>query len=120
MQAAAFWLVMTAYGMHLSFWVGAAVLLIVHFGTAIPNAPSNIGTYQFFTVLGLSFFGIDKTTAAGFSVAVFIILTVPLWVLGLLAVNGSGLSLRSIRGEIRRILSSENPTTPSPDSSIAQ
>jgi hypothetical protein len=119
MQAAAFWLVMTAYGMRLSFWVGAAVLLIVHFGTAIPNAPSNIGTYQFFTVLGLSFFGIDKTTAAGFSMAVFIILTVPLWVLGLLAINGSGLSLRSIRGEIRRILSSENPATPSPDSSIA-
>ena len=78
-QILAFWLVMRAYGLQVSVWQGAAVHLIVHFGTAIPNAPSNAGTYQFFTVLGLSLFGVDKTTAAGFSVAVFIILTVPLW-----------------------------------------
>jgi len=59
---------MRAYGLGLSFWVGAAVFLILHFGTALPNAPSNVGTYQFFTVLGLTLFGIDKTTATGFSV----------------------------------------------------
>jgi glycosyltransferase 2 family protein len=102
MQALAFWLIMLAYGIDVSFWAGAAVLLIVHFGTAIPNAPSNMGTYQFFAVIGLSLFGVGKTEAAGFSVIVFIILTIPLWIIGLIAVNRTGLTLKSIRAEIKK------------------
>lgn len=47
-QIVAFWLVMLAYGVELSVRIGAVVLLVVHLGTAIPGAPSNIGTYQFF------------------------------------------------------------------------
>jgi uncharacterized protein (TIRG00374 family) len=102
-QIVAYWLVMWAYGIHLSLWAGAVVLLIVHFGTAIPNAPSNVGTYQFFTVVGLSFFGIEKTIATGFSVIVFIILTVPLWAIGLFAIGRTGMSLSTIRGEIKKL-----------------
>jgi glycosyltransferase 2 family protein len=113
MQAIAFWLVMVSYGIHLSFWIGAVVLLIVHFGTAIPNAPSNLGTYQFFTVLGLSLFGVDKTTAAGFSLVVFVILTVPLWIIGLLAINRTGLTLKSIREDINILLKKNRAENPS-------
>jgi len=100
-QILAFWLIMLACGLWLSFWVGAVVLLVVHLGTAVPNAPANVGTYQFFTVLGLSLFGVDKTTATGFSFVVFFLLTVPLWVLGLLALSRSGTPLSSIRRGIR-------------------
>lgn len=99
-QILAFWFVMIAYGMNISFWIGAAVLLIVHLGTAIPNAPSNVGTYQFFCVAGLTLFNVDKTTATGFSIAVFILLTIPLWVIGLLALSNSGLSLAAIKSEV--------------------
>jgi uncharacterized membrane protein YbhN (UPF0104 family) len=102
-QIIAFWLVMAAYGLNVSIWQGAAVHLIVHFGTAIPNAPSNAGTYQFFTVLGLSLFGVDKTTAAGFSVAVFLILTVPLWLIGAAAVSRSGMTFKEIRAAAQKI-----------------
>jgi uncharacterized protein (TIRG00374 family) len=104
-QILSFWLVMYAYGLRLSLSVGAAVFIIVYFGTALPNAPSNIGTYQFFTVLALTLFGIEKTTAAGFSVAVFIILTVPLWIIGLAAIGGSGMRLKDIRAQISALLS---------------
>jgi glycosyltransferase 2 family protein len=100
-QIAAFWLVMRAYGLRVSIWEGAAVHLIVHFGTAIPNAPSNVGTYQFFTVLGLTLFGVDKTTATGFSLAVFVVLTVPLWLIGFFAVSRTGLTFRQIRSAVR-------------------
>jgi glycosyltransferase 2 family protein len=99
-QILSYWLVMVAYGLKLSFWHGAAMLLIVHIGTAIPSAPSNVGTYQFFTVVGLTLFGIDKTPATGFSVVVFFILTIPLWIIGLLVFGRLGLSLRKIRTEI--------------------
>lgn len=104
-QALAFWLVMIAYGFQQSFWVGAVVFLIVHLGTALPNAPSNVGTYQFFTVVGLTLFGVEKTAATGFSVVVFLILTVPLWLIGSFALSRSGTTLSAIRSEIKRLLS---------------
>ncbi|MGH7495463.1 MAG: flippase-like domain-containing protein [bacterium] len=103
-QIIAFWLVMITCGLPLSLWAGAVILLIVHIGTAIPNAPSNVGTYQFFSVLGLQLFGIDKTPAAGFSVVVFMVLTIPLWVLGLLALVRSDMTLHFIRSEISKMM----------------
>ncbi len=111
-QILAFWLVMRACGLDLSLWAGAVVLLVVHIGTAIPNAPSNVGTYQFFCVVGLELFGIDKTLATGFSVVVFIVLTIPLWVLGLLAVSRSGMTLSFIRSEIGKIMSKPEKVEP--------
>jgi glycosyltransferase 2 family protein len=102
-QILSFWLVMAACGISNSLWIGAVVYLIVHLGTAIPNAPSNAGSYQLFCVLGLSLFGIDKTAAAGFSVVVFLILTIPLWALGLIAINRTGMSLSSIRIKITEL-----------------
>ena len=103
LQAFSFWLVMPGYGLNLSFWAGAVVFFIVHIGTAIPNAPGNVGTYQFFTVLGLTLFGIDKPTAAGFSFVVFFVLTVPLWVIGFFAFSQTGLSFSRLREEIDRL-----------------
>jgi uncharacterized protein (TIRG00374 family) len=99
-QIIAFWVMMRAYNLSFSIWVGAAVLIIEHLGTMVPNAPSNIGTYQFFTVLGLAIFGVDKVTATGFSIVVFLLLTIPLWLIGLIAVRLSGLNLKQIRSEI--------------------
>jgi uncharacterized protein (TIRG00374 family) len=103
-QALAFWLVMLAYGLSSPFWVGAVVFLIVHLGTAIPNAPANIGTYQFFCVIGLTRFGIEKTLATGFSVVVFVLLTIPLWIIGFFALSRSGTTLYAIRSEVNALL----------------
>jgi hypothetical protein len=81
---------------------GVAVFVIVNLGTAIPNTPANVGSYQFFTVLGLTLFGVDKTSATGFSLVVFSLLTLPPLVIGFLALSRSGLSLATIREELRR------------------
>lgn len=102
-QALSFWLMLVGYGIGLSFWVGAAVFLIIHFGTALPNAPANVGSYQFFCVLGLTLFGVDKTSATGFSVVVFILLTLPLLLLGALALGRSGTTLSSLRKDLRKL-----------------
>ncbi len=98
-QILAFWLLMRAYRLDAGLWVAAATLIIVRLGTAIPNAPANVGTYQFFCVVGLMLFGIDKRVAAGFSVVVFVVLTVPLWLLGSVALGRTGITLGTLRGE---------------------
>ena len=103
LQALAYWLIMLGYGLRLTFWIGVAVFLIVHLGTGIPNAPANVGSYQFFTVLGLTLFGVDKTRAAGFSLVVFALLTLPLLVIGFIALSRSGTTLVEIRREIKEL-----------------
>ena len=100
LQGLAFWLVLRACQLDVQVWAGLAVFLIVHFGTAIPNAPGNMGSYQFFCVLGLALFGVDKAPAAAFSLVVFVLLTVPLWAIGYFALRRTGLGLRTVKEEI--------------------
>jgi glycosyltransferase 2 family protein len=101
-QGAAFWAVVEANGIAISIWAGAAVFLIVHLGTALPNAPANIGSYQFFCVLGLTLFGVEKTRAAGLAFVAFLVLTIPLWLLGAVAWARSGISVADLRSQLRR------------------
>lgn len=102
LQAITLWLIMLGYGLRLSVWVGVAVYVIVGLGTALPNTPANVGSYQFFTVLGLTLFGLDKTSATGFSLVAFTLLSLPLLLIGFLALSRSGMSLAAIRDELRR------------------
>ena len=90
-------MVLRAYGLHVSLWVPAVTLILVRLGTALPNAPANIGPYQFFCVLSLTLFGIDKTTATGFAIVLSIVLSIPLLTLGLFAFIKSGLTVSEVR-----------------------
>ncbi len=101
-QAVGFWCITKAYGLQFPFWIGAAVFFIVVFGTALPNAPANIGTHQFFCVVGLTLFGVGKASAAGFSIIAFVLLTLPSFVIGYAALAKSGIKLAEIRQMIRR------------------
>ncbi len=86
------------YGLELSWWAATALLVVLRLGTLVPQAPGNLGSFQAVTVLMLGLFGIDKTTAAGFSVLVWAVITLPLLVAGFLALAITGLRL----GEIKR------------------
>jgi ABC-type branched-subunit amino acid transport system permease subunit len=55
-------------------------------------------------VLGLTLFGLDKTTATGFSIVVFILLTLPLWAIGFFAISRTGMSLKTIREKARQLM----------------
>lgn len=100
-QALAVWFIMLACGLDLPIEAGVVVMLVVRLGTAIPNAPANVGSFQFFTVLALGLFDVDKTTAAAFSIVDFAVLTAPLWILGLLSLAQTGFSIGRIRSELK-------------------
>ncbi len=100
-QVLAYWMIMKAYGLNFSLWIPAVVLIIVRLGTAVPSAPGNIGPYQFFCVLALTLFGVEKTTATGFAVAMWLIFSIPILLLGLAAFLRSGLSLSIARHHSR-------------------
>jgi glycosyltransferase 2 family protein len=96
-QALALGFMMLGCRIGLPLAAGAVILLVIRLGTALPNAPANVGSFQFFCVLGFSLFGVEKTVAAGFSIVYFLALTIPLWILGLLALCRAGISLSTIR-----------------------
>jgi hypothetical protein len=99
LQILALWAMNRAYGVGLELGPMAAVVLIINFGVALPNAPANVGSYQFFCVLGLTLFGVEKTRAAGFSIVAYLLLTIPFLFFGFLALARSGLSVADVRGK---------------------
>lgn len=96
-QAAAFLGFLWAYNLHLPVLAGVAVFLVGYLGMCVPSTPAGTGMFQLFVVAGLALFGIDKSVAAGFALATFISITVPLAVAGCLALAQSGLRLRLLR-----------------------
>jgi uncharacterized protein (TIRG00374 family) len=101
LQIVPVWALMEGYGLDLSIWAAAAVYIILRLGTVIPNAPGNAGLYQFFCVLGLGLFNVPKSTAVGFSLMMFGVLTLPLLIGGFVAVALTGLKLGDIRSRAR-------------------
>jgi uncharacterized membrane protein YbhN (UPF0104 family) len=99
-QVLALWAIMHSYGLNLTFMAAVVVVLIINLGISLPNAPANVGSYQFFCVLGLSVFQVEKTTATGFSIFAFLVLTFPFLILGFAALLRSGLSLHSMREKV--------------------
>ncbi|NIM19888.1 MAG: flippase-like domain-containing protein [Candidatus Latescibacteria bacterium] len=96
-QVLSYWMIMKAYGLHVSLWVPAVVLIIVRLGTAVPGAPANIGSYQFFCVIALTLFGIEKTMATGLAILLSLVFTIPILILGFLAFLKSGLTVSELR-----------------------
>jgi len=96
-QVLGLWCMMRSYGMGLSFMAAVVVLLVINLGVSLPNAPANVGAYQFFCVLGLGVFQVEKTRATGFAFFAFLALTIPFIFLGFAALVRSGLSMSSLR-----------------------
>ncbi len=81
----------------------AVVLVILRVGTVLPQAPSNLGGVQFFTVVALGLFGVEKTTAAGFATVLFLVLSVPLWIAGAIASALAGIGIRDLQRHASRM-----------------
>jgi uncharacterized membrane protein YbhN (UPF0104 family) len=100
-QVLGLWAMMQAYGLQLPFLAAIVVLLVINLGVSLPNAPANVGSYQFFCVLGLSVFQVEKNTATSFSFFAFLGLTLPFIFLGFAGLVRSGLSLKSMREKVK-------------------
>jgi len=102
---------MRAYGLDLSFWVAAAVLTIVRFGTVIPNAPGNVGLFQAACVLALGLFDVERNDAKTFSFIMFFVLTLPLLIGGAVAVALTGLNIGELHNRARQGLEAGSAQT---------
>ena len=113
MQVFSYWALMKAFQLDLSAWDAAAVLAIVRLGTAVPNAPGNIGLINAACLIALyDVFGVERSDATTFSFVLFLALTVPLLVGGAIATALTGLNLGEIHHHARRRIQSTETRPP--------
>lgn len=87
-----------AYGLEQVGLLDAAVVnVIVRIGTIIPNAPGNLGAYQFLVVLALTLLGVDAAQAKRFSIVLWGIVTLPLLIAGFVALSVTGFKIRELQ-----------------------
>jgi hypothetical protein len=89
---------MRAYGFADASWGDATVLTIcLRLSSAIPQAPGNVGTFNFITtqiLMKVSRYGGD--VASRFSILLWLVVTLPLMVVGLLALMFTGTHIRDL------------------------
>jgi uncharacterized membrane protein YbhN (UPF0104 family) len=103
LQVFSYWALMKAFQLDLSPWDAVAVLAIVRLGTAVPNAPANIGLIQAACVIALyDVFGVERNDATTFSFVLFLALTLPLLVGGAIATALTGLNIGEIHHHARQ------------------
>jgi glycosyltransferase 2 family protein len=70
---------------------------VVTLGFALPAAPGGMGVFEAAAVVALGWFGVDKDRAFAVGLALHLLQYLPVTVLGLVALAGSGLSLQELR-----------------------
>jgi uncharacterized protein (TIRG00374 family) len=77
---------------------GALLMLAIYtFGMMIPSAPGFVGTIQYFSVMGLSIFGVSRATAFGFSVVYHLCTFLPITVVGFVFLIIEGYTLMELK-----------------------
>ncbi len=71
----------------LSIQVAFVMMVFLRLGSSVPQAPSNIGLFNFAAARTLEMFAVARGMAYGFSVLLWAVITLPLLVVGFLAVG---------------------------------
>ncbi|HEX2986554.1 MAG TPA: lysylphosphatidylglycerol synthase transmembrane domain-containing protein [Chloroflexota bacterium] len=86
---ATYWLLLRAYHVPLSGAQAAALFAIVAIGTALPGAPGDVGSWQFFCAVGLELFGVSSGQATGFSLVGWAVFAIPPMLIGVVVLLAS-------------------------------
>jgi len=96
LQIGPLYFVQKGFGLDISFGACAAVLVILRLGSVPPQAPGNVGSFQALAVLGVMLFGVDRQSAVSYATLLFIVITVPLWVVGFFALLATKMKLSQL------------------------
>jgi len=77
------YLVFLSMRIALPVWASLLLLAVLQIGTAVPSSPGSIGVFQYLVILTLSIFGMDKNVALGYSLILYLVIFVPIALLGI-------------------------------------
>jgi uncharacterized protein (TIRG00374 family) len=82
LETGKYWLVMQAFPFRVDFFALMLMNGIVNLATTIPSAPGYIGTFDAPGIAVLGAYGVDKATAAGYTLTLHVALWLPITLLG--------------------------------------
>jgi uncharacterized membrane protein YbhN (UPF0104 family) len=85
------------YGIDLSIGQAFVLTVLLRLVSVVPQAPGNLGTFQAAAVFGLMLFGVDGSLARRFSFVMWAVITMPLLIVGFIALAITGLKLSELR-----------------------
>jgi uncharacterized protein (TIRG00374 family) len=97
------YIVILAFGFDVPFNAALIVFIFIGFGTALPNAPGMIGTYQYACVLALGLFGVEQAAALAYGLILNAIQLVTLVAQGLVALPLAGVGVADMRRAQREL-----------------
>ncbi len=101
LQVVPIYAVAQAYGIDVTLGQGFALMVILRLISVVPQAPGNLGAYQAAAAYGLMLFNFDAGLAKRFSVVLWGVVTLPLLIVGFIALAITGLKLRELREDAR-------------------
>jgi len=100
LQIVPIYAIMQAYGFDAVSWAQAgALMVLLRLGGVLPQAPGNIGLFQVVSTLVLTLFGAPVAMARRFAFILFAVVTIPLLVVGFVALIASGAKMGDIHRE---------------------
>ncbi len=95
-QAGMLILIEEAFQIHVGFFGTFFVLIAVNLAIALPSAPSNIGTFEFATVLAYTWLQVDKASALGIGFYFHFLQVIPITLVGLFYYFRWGIRLKDM------------------------
>jgi uncharacterized membrane protein YbhN (UPF0104 family) len=102
LQVVPIWAMGKAYGsIDLSLPQAFVVMVVVRFSSIIPQAPGNLGLFNAAAIAALMLFGVDKMEASNFSMVLWAVITLPLLLVGTIAVAITGTRIGELQQQAR-------------------
>ena len=102
MQAIPIWAMAEAYGLDLSLTDAFVVMVVVRFSSIVPQAPGNLGLFNAAAVIGLKAVGVSADLAKEFSLVLWAVITLPLLVVGSIALAITGTRIGELQHQVRK------------------
>jgi uncharacterized protein (TIRG00374 family) len=104
LETSKYWFVMHAFNFSVSFFALMLMNGIVNLATTIPSAPGYIGTFDAPGIAVLTAYGVDLSTAVGYTLVLHVALWLPITMLGVFLLAREGIKWSdSLRAETKAV-----------------
>lgn len=101
-----YWFVMHAFNFRVSFFVLMVMTAVVNLAITLPSSPGYVGTFDWPGIKTLTAYGVEKNTAASYTLVLHAALWLPITLLGLYFLYREGLTWRDF-SRAREVAASE-------------
>jgi glycosyltransferase 2 family protein len=92
-----FWIMFKAIGIAVPFSAAVLVQVMIVFGVAAPSTPGFFGIFEFFAVLGLGLYGVERNLAAAWALSYHVLSLIPITLMGAIYLARSGVRLGDLK-----------------------